>query len=51
MSEFEASTGDRLFALLQQSLPTRALSALMYRVAEWRNPRFKSALIDWFMRR
>ena len=50
MSEFEATTGDRAFALLQQCLPTRAFSALMYRVAEWRNPRFKRALISWFMR-
>ena len=50
MSEFESSIGDRLFALLQRSLPTRALSSAMYRVAEWRNPRFKRALIGWFMR-
>ncbi|MDR3416241.1 MAG: archaetidylserine decarboxylase [Nevskia sp.] len=45
----EASFADRLSALLQSLLPTRLLSALMFRIAEIRNRRFKRALIRWFM--
>ena len=48
--ERNASALDRAFAALQGLLPTRALSALMFRVAEWRQPRFKDALIRLFMR-
>jgi phosphatidylserine decarboxylase len=47
----EASLGDRLFAGLQWLLPTRALSALMFRVAQIRAKRFKDTLIRWFMRK
>ena len=46
-----ATPGDRLFAAFQRCLPTRALSAAMFHVAQWRNPRFKEAFIGWFMRR
>ena len=46
----EASRGDRLFAAIQKLLPTRLLSALMFRIAEIRNKRFKNALIRAFMR-
>lgn len=45
-----ASLGDRLFVGLQTLLPTRALSALMYRIAEIRLPAFKNAFIRVFMR-
>lgn len=45
-----ASLGDRLFVAVQRLLPTRALSALMYRLAEVRLPAFKQAFIRAFMR-
>lgn len=47
----DAHFGDKLFAAFQQCLPTRALSALMFRAAEARQPRFKDALIRTFIRR
>lgn len=43
------SLGDRLFVGVQRLLPTRALSALMYRIAEIRLPAFKNAFIRLFM--
>lgn len=46
----EATTRDQLFVALQKLLPTRALSALMYRIAEIRAPAFKNSLIEWFTR-
>jgi phosphatidylserine decarboxylase len=46
----DASLGDRLFALVQRCLPTRALSALMYRIAEIDRPGFKNPFIRAFMR-
>lgn len=46
----EASFADRAFAALQQCLPTRALSALMFRIAQIRARGFKNALIRLFMR-
>jgi phosphatidylserine decarboxylase len=45
-----ASLRDRAFVALQKCLPTRALSALMFRIAEIRNKRFKNGLIRLFMR-
>jgi phosphatidylserine decarboxylase len=45
----EASFGDRLSATLQSWLPTRALSALMFRVAQVRNRTFKNLLMRWFV--
>ncbi len=45
----EATLGDRLFAAFQSLLPTRALSAFMFRVAQVRSRPFKSALIRWFL--
>lgn len=46
----EASFRDRAFVVLQKCLPTRALSALMFRIAEIRAKRFKNALIRLFLR-
>ncbi|MDH4457062.1 MAG: archaetidylserine decarboxylase [Nevskia sp.] len=46
----DASLGDQLFAAVQRCLPTRALSALMYRIAEIDTPAFKNPLIKAFMR-
>jgi phosphatidylserine decarboxylase len=46
----EASFKDRAFVVLQKCLPTRTLSALMFRIAEIRTKRFKNALIRLFMR-
>ena len=46
-----ASPGERFGAFLQALLPTRALSAAMYRVSSIRNPRFKNALIRGFLKR
>lgn len=45
----DASRRDRLFAGLQELLPTRLLSALMYRLAEIRHKRFKNAFIRIFL--
>ena len=45
----EASLGDRLFATLQSLLPTRALSGLMFHVAQVRARPFKNALMRWFL--
>jgi len=50
MPESSASPQDLAFATLQRLLPTRTLSALMFRIAEIRNRRFKDALIRRFMR-
>lgn len=47
--ESEASLGDRAFATLQSMLPTRALSAFMFRIAQVRSGPFKQALIRWFL--
>lgn len=44
----EASLSDRLKAGLVWLLPTRALSALMFRVAQVRNKAFKNAFTRWF---
>ncbi|WP_293369945.1 archaetidylserine decarboxylase [Nevskia sp.] len=46
----DASLGDQLFAAVQRCLPTRALSALMYRIAEIDSPAFKNPFIKAFMR-
>lgn len=45
----EASFGDRLKAGLVWMLPTRAISALMFRVAQVRNRAFVNAFTRWFM--
>ncbi len=45
----EATLRDRLFATLQSMLPTRALSAFMFRIAEIRSKPFKNALMRWFL--
>lgn len=45
----EASPADRLFALIQRGLPTRALSSLMYVITRWRWAPFKNAFIRRFM--
>lgn len=45
----EASLGERVFAGFQSLLPTRALSAFMFRVAQVRARPFKNALMRWFM--
>jgi len=45
----EATLGDRLFAAMQSLLPTRALSAFMFRVAQVRAKPFKNALMRWFL--
>lgn len=50
-SGHEASRRDRLFAGVQKLLPTRLLSALIFRIAEVRQKRFKNALIRMFLRR
>ena len=47
--ESQASIGDRLFATLQSLLPTRALSAFMFRLAQVRAKPFKNALMRWFL--
>ena len=39
----------RIFATFQSLLPTRAISALMFHVAQIRNAAFKNALMRWFM--
>lgn len=46
----DASLGDHLFAAVQRCLPTRALSALMYKIAEIDSPGFKNGFIKAFMR-
>lgn len=46
----DASRRDRMFVALQTLLPTRALSALMYRIAEIRHKGFKNRLIRTFVR-
>ncbi len=46
----DASLGDTLFAAVQRCLPTRALSALMYRIAEVDNTTFKNTFIRTFLR-
>ena len=45
----EATLGDRIFATFQSLLPTRALSAFMFRVAQVRAKPFKNALMRWFL--
>jgi len=45
-----ASSGDRLFALLQQCLPTRLLSYLVYRVTRIKSVAVKNAMIRAFCR-
>ncbi|MDB5974185.1 MAG: phosphatidylserine decarboxylase [Nevskia sp.] len=45
----EATLGDRIFATFQSLLPTRALSAFMFRVAQVRSKPFKNALMRWFL--
>ena len=45
----EATLRDRLFAAMQSLLPTRALSAFMFRVAQVRAKPFKNALMRWFL--
>lgn len=45
----EASLGERVFATFQSLLPTRAISAFMFRLAQSRNRAFKNALMRWFM--
>lgn len=49
-STSDASFGDQLFAAVQRCLPTRALSALMYKIAEIDHPGFKNRFIKAFMR-
>jgi len=44
----EASLGERIFASFQSLLPTRALSAFMFHVAQVRAKPFKNALMRWF---
>jgi len=46
-----AGLGDRLCAAFQAGLPTRALSRAAFSIAQIRAPRFKNALIRWFVRR
>jgi phosphatidylserine decarboxylase len=46
----DASLGDRAFALIQQCLPTRALSSGMHALTRIRIPWFKNAFIRIFMR-
>lgn len=46
-----ASFGDRLFAAIQQALPTRLLSWLMFRLTRVQWPAFKNLFIRVFMRR
>jgi phosphatidylserine decarboxylase len=45
----EASLGERIFATFQSLLPTRAISAFMFHVAQIRARAFKNALMRWFM--
>lgn len=45
----EASFADRLKASLVWMLPTRAISALMFRVAQVRNRAFMNSFTRWFM--
>lgn len=49
-TETDASFGDRLFAAVQQILPTRALSSGMHALTRIRTPWFKDAFIRIFMR-
>lgn len=49
-SETDAGFGDRLFAAIQQALPTRALSLGMHALTRIRTPWFKDAFIRVFMR-
>lgn len=48
--ETDATPRDRAFALLQQLLPTRWLSSLIYRIAQIEHVRFKNTLIRLFLR-
>jgi phosphatidylserine decarboxylase len=50
MANSDASFGDRLFAAIQQVLPTRALSSGMHALTRIRTPWFKNAFIRVFMR-
>lgn len=50
MANSDASIGDRLFAAIQQVLPTRALSSGMHALTRIRTPWFKNAFIRLFMR-
>ena len=45
----EASLRDRLFVSIQQVLPTRLLSTLMFHIAQSRNPFISRTLIRWFI--
>ena len=47
----EASFGERVFASFQSVLPTRAISAFMFHVAQIRSRPFKNALMRWFVHR
>lgn len=49
-AETDATVRDRLFAGLQLLLPTRWLSALVFRITQIRQPAFKHALIRMFLR-
>ena len=46
----EMSFGDRLFALIQQVLPTRWLSTAVYHLTQIESPWFKNALIRGFLK-
>lgn len=48
--ESPARLRDRLFALVQQLLPTRWLSSLVFRITQIRHPGFKRRLIRLFLR-
>lgn len=50
MANSDARFGDRLFAAIQQVLPTRALSSGMHALTRIRRPWFKNAFIRIFMR-
>lgn len=49
-SDTEATPRDRAFALLQQLLPTRWLSMLVFRLTQIRHTGFKNTLIRLFLR-
>lgn len=49
-TEPETSTGDRLFALIQQLLPTRWLSTAVFHLTQIEAPWFKNALIRLFLK-
>lgn len=49
-SKTDATFRDRAFALLQQALPTRWLSMLVFRVTQIRHVEFKNRLIRLFLR-